>query len=48
VILEQSPAPFYQDRPRFKISYGGRAGYHWGGIICPLGAPVPGAYQVCN
>jgi hypothetical protein len=46
-ILEQSPAPFFQERPWFKIGWNGRTGYHWGGIICPLGAEVPGTFQVC-
>ncbi|MDO9058496.1 MAG: SH3 domain-containing protein, partial [Bradyrhizobium sp.] len=46
-ILEQSDAPFYQDLPWFKISYRGRVGYHWGGIICPVGVSVPGTFQVC-
>jgi Bacterial SH3 domain len=47
-ILEQSTAPNYQDRPWFKIRFRGRTGFHWGGIICPLGEAIPGTYQVCN
>jgi hypothetical protein len=47
VILEEADAPFYQDRPWFRISYRGRTGFQWGGIICPLGTEVPGTYQVC-
>lgn len=34
--------------PWFRIGYRGGIGYHWGGIICPRGQPVPGTYQVCN
>jgi hypothetical protein len=47
-VLELSDAPHYQDRPWFKIRFRGRVGYHWGGIICPVGAAVPGTYEVCN
>lgn len=47
-ILEQSSAPYFQNRPWFKIRFRGQTGYHWGGIICPLGKPIPGTYQVCN
>ncbi len=47
-ILEQSSAPLFQGRPWFKIKFDGRTGYHWGGIICPLGEAIPGTYKVCN
>jgi hypothetical protein len=47
-VLEQSDAAHYQDRPWFKIQFRGRVGYHWGGIICPVGAAVPGTFEVCN
>ena len=46
-VLEQT-AQYFQDRPWFKISFRGRIGYHWGGIICPSYRPVPGTFQVCN
>lgn len=46
-VLEQTGAQF-QGRPWFKISFRGRVGYHWGGIICPIGRPVPGTFEVCN
>lgn len=46
-VLEQM-RQYYQGRPWFKISFRGRTGYHWGGIICPLGQSVPGTFQVCN
>lgn len=32
----------------FRIEYrNGREGYHWGGIICAVGAPIPGTYETC-
>jgi uncharacterized protein YecT (DUF1311 family)/membrane-bound inhibitor of C-type lysozyme len=46
-VLERSGAVF-QGRPWFRISFRGQVGYHWGGIICPIGRPVPGTWQVCN
>jgi uncharacterized protein len=46
-VLEQT-AQYFQDRPWFKISFRGRIGYHWGGIICPSYRSVPGTFQVCN
>jgi membrane-bound inhibitor of C-type lysozyme/uncharacterized protein YecT (DUF1311 family) len=48
ITVLQQTAQYYQDRPWFKISFRGRVGYHWGGIICPTGRAVPGTYQVCN
>jgi hypothetical protein len=30
----------------FKIRYGGRIGYQWGGIMCSK-APLAGIYQTC-
>ncbi|MGI9383351.1 MAG: SH3 domain-containing protein [Methyloligellaceae bacterium] len=47
-ILEQANAPFFQDRPWFRIRYRGRVGFQWGGIICPRGKAIPGTFQVCN
>ena len=47
ILAKSSAAPF-QNRPWFKIRYRGRTGYHWGGIICPVGTTVPGTYKVCN
>ncbi len=47
-VLEQVDAPFFQERPWFRISFRGQTGFHWGGIICPIGRPVPGMYEVCN
>ena len=32
----------------FKIKYGSRTGYQWGGILCPKGAAVEGTYKVCE
>ena len=46
VILERTSEQF-QGLPWFKISYRGQIGYHWGGIICPKGQPIPGTFQVC-
>lgn len=46
-VLERT-GQFFQGRPWFKISFRGRIGYHWGGIICPLGRAVDGTFQVCN
>ena len=48
VLLSQSGAEFYQDLPWFEISWSGKTGYHWGGIICPIGVAVPGTFQVCD
>ncbi len=48
ITVLQQTRQYYQDRPWFKISFRGRTGYHWGGIICPTGRTVPGTYQVCN
>ncbi len=32
----------------FRIEYrGNREGYHWGGIICAVGEPIPGTYETC-
>jgi hypothetical protein len=32
----------------FKIRYReNRTGYQWGGILCPVGAALKGAFQVC-
>jgi len=47
IVLEQT-GEYFQDRPWFKISFRGRTGYHWGGIICPSNRPVPGTFEVCN
>ena len=38
----------FKGKPWFKINYRGRVGYHWGGIICAKGDPVPGTYEQCN
>lgn len=46
-VLERM-GQMFQGRPWFRISFRGRTGYHWGGIICPLGRSVPGTFQVCN
>lgn len=48
ITVLQQTGQYFQDRPWFKIRFRGRTGYHWGGIICPLGRAVPGTYQVCN
>lgn len=33
----------------FKIRYGGnKTGYQWGGIICAIGKPMPGVFEVCK
>lgn len=32
----------------FKIEFGGRTGYQWGGILCAEDSALPGAYQVCE
>lgn len=33
----------------FQIRYrDNRVGYQWGGIICGVGQPIPGAFQICN
>lgn len=32
----------------FQIRWGSRTGYQWGGIICPKGRALAGAFQVCN
>lgn len=35
--------------PWFKIRYGrNKTGYQWGGIICPIGKPLPGTFEVCD
>ncbi len=47
ILAKSSAAPF-QNYPWFKVSYRGRTGYHWGGIICPKGKSIPGTYKVCN
>ncbi len=47
-LLEQSDAPLFQNFPWFKIQFRGRIGYQWGGIICGIDAPIPGAFQTCN
>lgn len=32
----------------FKIRFGGKKiGYQWGGIVCPIGKQIPGAFQSC-
>jgi len=46
-VIERT-GQFYQGRPWFKISFRGQLGYHWGGIICPVGRSVPGTFQVCQ
>jgi hypothetical protein len=34
--------------PWFKITYGGnKTGFHWGGIMCAVGAPREGLFEVC-
>ena len=48
VVLERSEAPEYQDYQWFRISYRGRTGYHWGGIICGRDEPIDGASTRCN
>ena len=47
-LLAQSDAPLFQNFPWFKIRFHGRTGYQWGGIICGIDAPIPGAFQTCN
>ncbi len=47
-LLAQSDAPLFQNFPWFKIRFHGRIGYQWGGIICGIDAPIPGAFQTCN
>ena len=47
-ILEQADAPFFQDLPWFRIRFHGRTGYQWGGIICPIGEPIEGTFEVCH
>jgi uncharacterized protein YecT (DUF1311 family)/membrane-bound inhibitor of C-type lysozyme len=47
IVLQQARQSF-QDRPWFKIRFRGRTGYHWAGIICPIGQVVPGTFQVCK
>ena len=47
-LLAQSDAPLFQNFPWFKIQFHGRIGYQWGGIICGMDAPIPGAFQTCN
>jgi hypothetical protein len=32
----------------FQIRYGNGVGYQWGGIICGVGQPIDGAFEVCN
>ena len=32
----------------FKIRYQGGKGYHWGGLICVHGDPLPGVLDVCR
>ncbi|MEC9367616.1 MAG: MliC family protein [Pseudomonadota bacterium] len=46
-VLQRTPETF-QDRPWFLIRYRGTTGYHWGGIICPIGQAVDGTFEVCN
>lgn len=46
-VIERT-GQFYQGRPWFKISFRGQLGYHWGGIICPIGHSVDGTFQVCH
>jgi hypothetical protein len=48
ILLGQSDAPLFQNFPWFKIRFRGRIGYQWGGIICGIDAPIPGAFQTCN
>jgi hypothetical protein len=31
----------------FEIRYGDLRGFQWGGIICPIGAPLSGTFQSC-
>ncbi|MHB8886775.1 MAG: SH3 domain-containing protein [Methylovirgula sp.] len=39
----------WNDYEWFKIRYRAhRVGYQWGGILCPIGAPIQGTYQVCK
>ncbi|QQS11015.1 MAG: SH3 domain-containing protein [Rhodospirillales bacterium] len=47
-VLEVSNAPDHNGSPWFKIRFRGRTGYHWGGIICPIGAKVAGTFEVCD
>lgn len=47
-LLEKREDKLFQDRPWFRIRYRGRVGYHWGGIICPIGQHIDGTYQICE
>ena len=47
-ILNRAEAPPFNGYPWFRISYNGRVGYHWGGILCPIDQPIPGTTGVCN
>lgn len=47
-LLEPAVGPLYQDRPWFRIRFRGQTGYQWGGIVCGIDAPIPGAFEVCR
>ncbi len=45
VLLERAGS--FEGFDWFKIRFGSRIGFQWGGIICPLDRPVRGINQVC-
>lgn len=47
-VLEQSKE--MDDFFWYKIRFGkqNKTGYQWGGIICPVGKPVPGTFEQCD
>lgn len=49
VTLLARTGVMWNDYEWFKIRFhGGRIGYQWGGILCPLGMAVQGTYEVCQ
>ncbi|MEM1129915.1 MAG: lysozyme inhibitor LprI family protein [Pseudomonadota bacterium] len=48
VSLLENTGVMMNDYPWFRVGYSGGSAYQWGGILCAVGSPVPGAYQTCE
>jgi len=49
IVLEERSDVEMNGFPWFRITFNGnQTGFQWGGIICPVGQPVPGTFQQCN
>jgi hypothetical protein len=46
-LLEYADVPVFNGYSWFKIKFGTKTGYQWGGILCGVGKQIPGAFETC-